>query len=309
MEPLEIGRIRRFNRFFTELAGVLDRSILKSEFSLAEARILFEIGHHPGGHPRDFLARLGLDAGYFSRVAKRFKSKGMVAMKRSSEDARLVSLFLTEEGKKTLEMLEGRASSEVERCFGGLSDEARRDILSSMASILSYKKNVAPDDLLIRPYRPGELGIISYRHCVLYREEYGFDQTFENYLLDGMSRFLWDCGGKGQVWVVDYWGRVMGAIAIVETGETEAQLRWFYLEPSCRGIGMGRKLMETAMSYCERRGMEKVFLWTVKDLEAARYLYEKFGFSLVETNDHFLWGRHIVEEKWELQMAGVKGPC
>jgi len=144
---------------------------------------------------------------------------------------------------------------------------------------------------------------------VLYGEEYGFDETFENYLLDGMSRFLWDYGGKGQVWVVDYWGRVMGAIAIVETGKGEAKLRWFYLEPSCRGTGLGRKLMETAMSYCERRGMAKVFLWTVKDLEAARHLYEKFGFSLVETNAHFLWGRSIVEEKWELQLTGEKSPC
>jgi len=309
MEPLEIERTRRFNRFYTDLAGVLDRSILQSEFALSEARILFEIGHHPGGYSRDFVAKLGVDAGYFSRVVKRFKSKGLVATKRSIEDARLVSLFLTGKGKKTLEMLENRADSEVERCFGGLSGEERRDILSSMASILSHKKGVAPDDLVIRPYQTGELGIISYRHCVLYREEYGFDQTFESYLLEGMSRFLWDCGGKGQVWVVDYWGRIMGAIAIVETGEAEAQLRWFYLEPSCRGIGIGRKLMETAMSYCERRGIEKVFLWTVKDLEAARRLYEKFGFSLVGTNAHFLWGRHIVEEKWEFQMAGVKGPC
>ncbi len=309
MEPSEIERIRRFNRFFTELAGVLDRSILKSEFSLTEARILFEIGHHPGGHSREFVARLGLDPGYFSRVARRFESRGLVAVKRSSEDGRLVSLFLTEEGKKILDMLEERANSEVEGCFGGLSDEARRDILSSMASILSHKKSVDPNDLVIRPYRPGELGIISRRHCVLYGEEYGFDETFENYLLDGMSRFLWDCGGKGQVWVVDFWGRIMGAIAIVETGEGEAQLRWFYLEPSCRGTGLGRKLMETAMSYCERRGVGKVFLWTVKDLEAARHIYEKFGFSLVETNAHFLWGRHIVEEKWELQMTGEKKPC
>jgi DNA-binding MarR family transcriptional regulator/GNAT superfamily N-acetyltransferase len=309
MEPLEIERIRRFNRFFTELAGVLDRSILQSEFSLAEARILFEIGHHPGGHSRDIVAKLGVDAGYFSRVLKRFKSKGLVATKRSGGDARLVSLSLTVKGKKALEMLEGRADSDVERCFGGLPGEERRELLSSMASILSHKKAVIPDDLVIRPYRPGELGIISYRQCVLYGEEYGFDKTFESYLLDGMSRFLWDCGGKGQVWVVDYWGRIMGAIAIVETGEREAQLRWFYLEPSCRGIGLGRKLMETAISYCETRAVEKVFLWTVKDLEAARHLYEKFGFSLVQTNGHFLWGRQIVEEKWELPLTGVKGPC
>jgi len=309
MEPTEIQRIRTFNRFFTELAGVLDRSILKSEFSLAEARVLFEIGHHPGGHSRDFVARLGLDPGYFSRMVRRFESRGLVETERSQRDGRLICLFLTEEGKRILELLESRANSEVERCFGELSREAREEILSSMAAILSHKRPVEPGDLVIRSYRSGELGVVSNRHCVLYREEYGFDHTFENYLLDGMSRFLWECGGKGEVWVVDYWGRVMGAIAIVETGEREAQLRWFYLEASCRGLGLGKRLMETALSYCEGRGLEKVFLWTVKDLEAARHLYEKFGFSLVETNEHFLWGRQIVEEKWERALIRRGSPC
>ena len=309
MEPIEIERIRRFNRFYTEFAGMLDHSILKSGFSLSESRILFEIGHHPGGHSREFATSLGLDPGYFSRVVRRFESRGLVATEKAEKDGRLVCLFLTAEGKRTLEMLESRANDEIVRCFDGLSPESRGEILSSMAAILSHKKPVDPEDLLIRPYRPGELGIVSHRHCVLYGEEYEFDHTFENYLLDGMSRFLWDCGGKGSVWVVDYWGRIMGAIAIVETGEREAQLRWFYLEPSCRGLGLGRKLMETALSYCEERDMEKVFLWTVKDLEAARHLYGKFGFSLAETSDHFLWGRQIVEEKWERVLTREERPC
>jgi GNAT superfamily N-acetyltransferase len=199
------------------------------------------------------------------------------------------------------------ADRKAEKSLEKVSEQARRDILSSMAVILSHIGVVDVKDLEIRPYRPGELGIISSRHCVLYREEYGFDGTFENYLLEGMSRFLWECGGKGQVWVVDYWGCVMGAIAIVETGEAEGQLRWFYLEPSCRGMGMGRRLMETALSYCEERNLEKVFLWTVRDLEQARRLYENFGFSLVTVHEHFLWGRQIVEEKWERQLKRKGG--
>ncbi|MFA0888055.1 MAG: GNAT family N-acetyltransferase [Synergistales bacterium] len=309
MDQVEIGRIRSFNRFFTRLAGVLDRSVLKSGFSLAEARVLFEIGTHPGGHSRDFTARLGLDPGYFSRIIGRFKARKLVAAEKSERDGRLSCLFLTDEGKAILQNLESRANSKVEASFGDLSEEGLREILSSMAGILSHKEPVSPKELLIRPCRAGELGVIAYRHCLLYGEEYGFDATFENYLLDGMSRFLWEHAGKGKVWVVDYWGRVMGSIAIVETGEKEAQLRWFYLEPSCRSVGFGKKLMETALDYCEKRGMEIVFLWTVKDLEAARHLYERYGFSPVETNEHFLWGREIVEEKWERRMTCGKDPC
>lgn len=210
---------------------------------------------------------------------------------------------LVHEKRQGLEQREKEEGREPGSFVEKLSQQERYDLLSSMASILSYIRKVDPGDLVIRPYRPGELGIISWRHCVLYREEYGFDGTFENYLLEGMSRFLWEYAGKGQVWVVDYWGSVMGAIAIVETGEAEGQLRWFYLEPPCRGMGMGRSLMETALSFCGERNLEKVFLWTVRDLERARRLYEKFGFSLVETHEHFLWGRQIVEEKWEQQFS------
>lgn len=209
------------------------------------------------------------------------------------------ALPLLQEESLDLKRREEGEETEPGGCFRKLSDQDRCDILSSMASILTHIRKVDPKDLVIRPYRSGELGIISWRHCVLYREEYGFDGTFENYLIEGMSRFLWEYGGKGQVWVVDYWGSVMGAIAIVETGEAEGQLRWFYLEPSCRGMGIGRNLMETAMSYCKERNLEKVFLWTVRDLEQARRLYVRFGFSLVETHERFLWGRQIVEEKWE----------
>ncbi|WP_286951482.1 MULTISPECIES: GNAT family N-acetyltransferase [Aminobacterium] len=177
------------------------------------------------------------------------------------------------------------------------------DIVSSMVVIMSLVKGVRPSDMVIRPYRSGELGIIAHRHCVIYRNEYGFDDTFESYLLDGMSKFLCDCGKKGNVWVVDYWGHVMGSIAIVETEADAAQLRWFYLEPVCRGLGIGRTLMEAALDYCTGRGLKRVFLWTVKELEDARHLYEKFDFTLTETKEHSLWGQDIVEERWDLELS------
>lgn len=178
-----------------------------------------------------------------------------------------------------------------------------RDVISSIAIIKLLIKGVAVDEVRIRSCNVGELGIIAHRHCVLYKNEYGFDDTFEGYLLEGMSKYIWEYGKKGNVWVADYWGNIMGAIAIVKTSDILAQLRWFYLEPSCRGIGLGRSLIETALQYCKEQKMERVFLWTVRGLEAARYLYQKHGFLLTETKEHFLWGRDIVEERWDLELC------
>ncbi len=159
--------------------------------------------------------------------------------------------------------------------------------------------------IAIRPYRAGELGLISWRHCVLYRDEYGFDDTFEYYLLAGMVQYLHDLKGQGEVWVAERGGNIVGSIAVVDISPELGQLRWFLIEPACRGLGLGKLLMETALHYCREKGFERAFLWTVSDLHAARHLYEKYGFSLAETKAHFLWGKDIIEERWDLELSGT----
>ncbi len=181
-----------------------------------------------------------------------------------------------------------------------LSPERRRQIIECLDGI---RGRADAGKVFLRPYRAGELGLVSWRHCVLYEKEYGFDETFEYYLLAGMAQFLHDLGGKGEVWVADCGGNVVGSIAIVETSAAVGQLRWFLLEPAFRGLGLGRALMDTALEYSRDRGHGRVFLWTVSELHAARHLYQAFGFRLTETKTHFLWGRDITEERWDLEFS------
>jgi len=295
-------RLLLFDRFYRKTLKEIKRDVPEGTLSETEGLVLMAVGKEPGLDRAGIADRVGVSVGSVARAAKKLLSKGLLSGGQRAEKGRGKCLFLTEEGLKAEDGIQSRLRETAGKFFEGRTPSETEEILSAMAAILSCKKRPGREDLSIRPYRPGELGIVSRRHCVLYNEEYGFDGTFENYLLEGLSRFLWDSAGKGEVWVVDYWGLVLGSIAIVETGPKEAQLRWFYLEPRCRGLGMGKRLMETAMGYCRDRGMEHVFLWTVKDLEAARHLYGEFGFSLVETNAHFLWGREIVEEKWEIRL-------
>jgi GNAT superfamily N-acetyltransferase len=98
--------------------------------------------------------------------------------------------------------------------------------------------------------------------------------------------FLMKVQEKGQIWVIDYWGTVQGSIGIVETEPDTAQLRWFLIEPEFRGLGLGRKLMETCLNHCSEKGYRKVYLWTFDELDAARHLYKIFGFRVTETRIH-----------------------
>lgn len=300
MEQYE--RLLLFDRFYRKTLKEIKRDVPEGPLSETEGLVLMAVGKEPGLDRASIADRLGVSVGSVAMAAKKLLSKGLLSGGKRAGKGRGKGFSITEEGAKASDGIQSRLKETAEKFFEGRTPAERDEILSAMAAILSCRKRPCREDLLIRPYRPGELGIVSRRHCVLYNEEYGFDGTFENYLLEGLSRFLWDSAGRGEVWVVDYWGLVLGSIAIVETGPKEAQLRWFYLEPRCRGLGLGKNLMETAMAYCRGRGMEKVFLWTVKDLEAARHLYREFGFSLVEANAHFLWGREIVEEKWEIRL-------
>ncbi len=156
---------------------------------------------------------------------------------------------------------------------------------------------------VIRTCKPGELSYISYLHCLIYEREYGFDGTFEYYLLDAMAKYLEDpSDNKGQVWVVEDSGKVGGSIAIVETDHQTAQLRWFILTPELRSKGLGKGLMERSLDYCRAKGYKKVFLWTLSQLEAARHLYEKYGFTNMEQVEHSIWGQELIEERWDLYL-------
>ena len=154
---------------------------------------------------------------------------------------------------------------------------------------------------LIRTYGPGEASYVSYLHMKFYRENYGFKPIFEYYVMKGLSEFLQDPSGSN-LWIAETEGLVVGSIAIVKTSEA-AQLRWFLVDTEYQGRGIGRNLMTTAMRFCEEHKYQRVFLWTISTLEAARHLYKEFGFTLMEEKPNDDWtDSTIIEERWELNI-------
>jgi GNAT superfamily N-acetyltransferase len=151
--------------------------------------------------------------------------------------------------------------------------------------------------------KPGDLGEIVRLHGVLYEKEYNLDNTFEAYVAGPLSEFVLNPDKKGQmIWVVEDLGKVAGCIAIVRNSEGVAQLRWFLLTPETRGKGLGKHLMEEAVTFSRETGYRSIILWTFNELETAIALYRRWGFQKTEEKAHHIWGRDLIEEKYELML-------
>ena len=149
--------------------------------------------------------------------------------------------------------------------------------------------------------RPGDLGMVIHLHGVLYAREYGLDTTFEPYVAKPLADFV--LAGAGRLWIAEEDGRVVGSIAVVDADNDVGQLRWFLLTPEARGTGLGRRMLETALTYCRERGMRHVFLWSFAQLDDALRLYERAGFQITETNKTLLWGAERTEVRMDLDIG------
>jgi GNAT superfamily N-acetyltransferase len=149
--------------------------------------------------------------------------------------------------------------------------------------------------------RPGDLGSVVHLHGVVYAREHGFDPTFEAYVAGPLAELVL-APDRGRIWLAERDGRLVGCVAIVAADVRTAQLRWFLVEPSARGAGLGTRLLREAVAFCRERGHERIFLWTVSALEAAARLYRAAGFRKTEEKPGRVWGVDVVEEKYELSL-------
>jgi len=130
-----VSAVRAFNRFYTRKIGVLDEGLLKTRFSLAEVRVLYELAHREQPAASELAADLGLDAGYLSRMLTRFKGLGYLSRRPSQLDARQSLLSLTAKGKSEFDKLNARSNREIEEMLASLSVAERAQLTSSMEAI------------------------------------------------------------------------------------------------------------------------------------------------------------------------------
>ena len=157
-------------------------------------------------------------------------------------------------------------------------------------------------EIKIRMFKPGDASYISYLHAQLYKEEYEFKAIFEYYVMKGLAEFIHN-PDDGQLWVAEIEGKIIASIAIVKAEDNTAQLRWFLVVKEYQELGIGKRLIKTALDFCRQNKYGKVFLWTTDNLHQAHYLYEANGFKLVESKENTEWSDYVLfEERWDLTL-------
>ncbi|MEO0533721.1 MAG: GNAT family N-acetyltransferase [Cyanobacteria bacterium P01_A01_bin.123] len=162
------------------------------------------------------------------------------------------------------------------------------------------------DIKIIEGYIPGSIGRIAELHGAYYHQHWGLGLFFEAKVATGLSTFLnrYDKRRDG-LWTASAAGSIGGSIAIdgVDADGKGAHLRYFIVADRLRGKGVGRQLIRTAIDFCRDQRYRRVYLWTFEGLDAARHLYEKMGFVLVEQFRGTQWGNPVNEQRFELELG------
>jgi DNA-binding MarR family transcriptional regulator/GNAT superfamily N-acetyltransferase len=297
-----VAAVRRFNRFYTQRIGALEEGLLKSEFSLSEVRVLYEVAHRERPTAAELARDLGLDPGYLSRIVARFARRGLVRRHPSDTDRRQTLLELTGKGARTLGPLEARSTEDIRGLLGVLSeaDQARLEQAMDTVERLLGARRPAPAAYVLRPHRPGDVGWVVQRHAALYAQEYGWNEEFEALVAEVGAKFIREYDpSRERCWIAEQDGQPVGAVFLVSRSKTVAQLRLLLVEPAARGSGIGTRLVEECIRFARAKGYRKLMLWTNSILHAARRIYERHGFALVKEEPHRSFGKDLVGQTWE----------
>jgi DNA-binding MarR family transcriptional regulator/N-acetylglutamate synthase-like GNAT family acetyltransferase len=301
-----VQTIRRFNRFYTRQIGVLHEHLLQSQFSLTEVRVLYEIAHRKNLTAKDLCDDLGLDRGYVSRMLRGFEERGWIKTIAAPDDRRRQFLSLTAKGHKVFDPLDRRSSDEISTLLGRLSPDRRKKLLAAIRDVESVLDPTAAParSFTLRPHRPGDMGWLVQRHGELYWNEYRYDERFEALVADIAAQFIQNLDTtRERCWIAEREGERVGCVLLVKKSETIAKLRVLLVEPSARGLGIGKCLVDECISFARKAGYKKIMLWTQSELGAARHIYKAAGFELIAEERHDSWSRkNLVSETWERKL-------
>lgn len=301
-----IAAVRHFTRFFTRRIGVLRKGLYASPFSLVEARVLYEIAHNDGTSSGEIARDLGLDPGHLSRIVQALSRRGLVRKRTAERDARRLSLALTARGRAAFARLDSASQDEVASLLSPLDADARARLIGALATAerLLDTGKAQGGAFTLRDHRIGDMGAIVAGQARLYAREYGWNGEFEALVAEIVAKFVREFDpAREHCWVAERDGEIAGSIFLVKESDAVAKLRLFYLEPWARGSGMGTRMVGECLAFARAAGYAKVVLWTNDCLVAARRLYEKAGFTLVESEAHRSFGKDLVGQYWSLDLA------
>ncbi|KAA9161152.1 MarR family transcriptional regulator [Amycolatopsis acidicola] len=299
-----VARVRAFNRLYTGVIGALDEGLVGSPHSLSEARVLYELEQQGVTEVTELRRRLGMDAGYASRLLGKLEARGLLVREKSESDARRQVLRLTEAGRDEQHVLEQNTIDQVAKLLEPLTEEDQHRLLGSMQTIAGLVGDGAVSDptVVLRPPRPGDWGWVVERHGARYAEEYGWGAEFEAWVARIVADYLSAADPKQAGWIAELDGERVGAIACTRGPDEEtALLRLLLLEPRARGRGIGKRLVSECLDFARAAGYRGMELSTYSVLTAARGIYRRAGFELLKSEPVHHYGQDLTSEVWGME--------
>jgi DNA-binding MarR family transcriptional regulator/GNAT superfamily N-acetyltransferase len=300
-----ISAVRAFNRFYTRKLGVLDQQLMKSPFSLSEARVLYELSHREELAAKEIGIELGLDPGYLSRIVQKFDEDGLITRQPLPTDRRQYRLALTAKGRQAFAKLERSMQDDVGAMLAALRNGGSQRLVEAMATIerLLGAADTTPPSPILRNHRPGDMGWVVQSHGAFYASVYGFDSSFEALVAEIAAKFLTSFdASRERCWIAELDGVPVGSVFLVKHSDDVAKLRLLLVEPAGRGHGLGQKLVGECVAFARACGYRKITLWTQSILVAARKVYQDQGFKLVASEPHRSFGQSLIGETWEREL-------
>lgn len=299
--------IRDASRHLVRELGFMGNTLAGTDLPPSAVHALIEIGDRHVDTAAELCSVLNLEKSSVSRMLNKLIKAGELVTLPSKRDAREKILRLTDKGQQTLAGINRYADHQVLNALQQLPADASAGIAGGLqnyaaalrAHRLGETSVSAPAIEIVSGYLPGFTGRTLEMHMQYYSRTVGFGAFFEA----AVGAALADLTGRlshplNQTWSALSGKRIVGSVSIDgETlGENRAHLRTFIIDDSVRGSGVGRQLLNRAVSFCDEQGFDETHLWTFKGLDAARHLYESVGFTLAEEQPGTQWGQLMTEQ-------------
>lgn len=299
---LIVDEIRIHSRKMVRELGFTGRGFAGTDLSPSSVHALLEIEKGDVA-ARDIGDALHMDKSSVSRMLRKLIDAGWVSEDPGETDNRVKRLSLTSAGETQVGQINHFARQQVRTAIERLTPE-QRHIVSNGLRLYgeALAQTHTPAAISIQTgYRPGIMARITELHALFYARTAGFGQAFESVVAAGLAEFGYRLGNpKNAIWTAVRDGQIIGSIAIdgEDMGEGKAHLRWFIVDDSARGSGVGKQLLDTALAFVDAPRFTETHLWTFSGLEAARHLYESRSFSLAEERPGSQWGSKVLEQRF-----------
>jgi DNA-binding MarR family transcriptional regulator/GNAT superfamily N-acetyltransferase len=298
-----VAAVREFSRFYTNVIGVLREGLLDTPYTLTESRVIYELAQRESTEVAELRRTLDVDPGYMSRILSAFEVDGLVTRSRSERDGRRQVITLTRRGRAAFATLNARSAGEIRQLLAPLSAEDRARLVESLGVARHLLGDELQGNVTLRPPTSGDYGWVVERHGALYRAEFGWDETFEGLVATIVGAFAQAHDpDRERAWIAELAGVRVGCVFCVRKSDDVAQLRILLVEPGARGHGVGTRLVDACIEFARDAGYRELVLWTNDVLHAARRIYERAGFRLVEEGRHHSFGHDLVEQTWSLEL-------